>query len=345
MPAPRPIAATAVLLLWGALGVSGCATTVPVQHWQPAGIDVAGMQRIAIVDFRGEHGAEISAALNARLWDNQFYRIVDQSEVVPVQHAAYVPETADDQVLARARERGIDGVVLGEVRAYRCEDEILRSSEFHLHDATDSAARGPEARGELHVGFSQQEQIRREATVTIALRLVDARTGEVRASREATHHFRGESTPGGPALPPRGEVLDQLMQMCLDEFIALLAPHEKECRVKLATSRWYSGEAGDVRAGNRLADDGDWDGARQRWQAALQRDPDADAALYNLAIDAARRRAYAEAEEYAMRAIRVRHTDGYARGLEQIRQQRTAHESVEQQRTQQVLQASALLLP
>ena len=341
MPLRHLTAPTAVAVLCGLASLCGCAPLAKVSHWQPAAIDVRGLNRVAVVDFRGEQGREVAAALNSRLWENRFYSLVDASELTPVQHAAYTPCQTDERLLHQARERGIDGVIVGEVVAYRCDDEILKESEIQLSE--QSRAPASHERSPLHVGFTHRERIHREATVAVTFRLVDAQTGEVRASRETSHHFSGESPPDGTPLPPRGEVLTTLTDMCLDDFIAQLAPHQVECDVKLARGRWLGTVASDIRTGNRLAAAGDWDGARDRWQAAVDRNPECDAALFNLALDAVHRQQYAAAEDLAMRAIRLKHTDRYAEGLESIRQYRTGYEAVQQQRDSRVLQASSQL--
>lgn len=326
-------------VLMGLAGLTGCAQAVTVRRWQPAAIDVAGLHRIAVVDFQGEHGPEVAAALRTCLMDNRFYALVDPVEIAPVQHAVCSQAATCEQWLCRARERGIDGVILGEVREYRCEDEVVR----HGERASENNPPADESeRGRWSFGRGAEETLSRQVSVVVAFRFVDAQTGEVRAAHEASRRSHGEHAAAGEPLPSRDEVLQQLTQECLDEFLELLTPHLVESQLLLARGKWYSRGAAAVREGNRLALRGDWDAARDRWQAAVAQHGDCDAALYNLAVDATRRLQYGEAEELAMRAIRTRHTDLYAQGLEQIRRYRTGYEAVEQQRSQRILQASAL---
>ena len=54
--------------------------------------------------------------------------------------------------------------------------------------------------------------------------------------------------------------------------------------------------------------------------------------LFNLALAAASESDFVKAEELALEAIRIQHSDCYETGLEQIRQQRAQHESASQPR-------------
>ncbi len=313
----------------------GCSQFATVRCWQPAAIDVEGIQRLAVLDFRGENGADAAAALQSRLSVHQGYTVVDQSELMVVQHAACTTCPTESALLVQARERGLDGVIVGEVVAYRCDDDLrdpATSSSATDRDKHSDAARP---------GLMQRGELRREATVAINFRLLDARTGEVRAEKETLHTFRCATGAESSQLPSRSLVLGELTNLCVNDFLELLAPYQEDCEMKLARAGWYGRTATSVRTGNRMAMQGNWDAARDHWQSAIDRDSHCDAALYNLALDAAHRQQYARAEDFAMQAIRLRHTDNYAEGLERIRQHRSGFDAVAEHRDRRVLQASA----
>jgi hypothetical protein len=329
MPTFRRTGLLGFAALWGCGLLSGCCQFATVRCWQPASADVSGLQKLAVVDFSGDHGPEVAAAVNAQLHGRQCYELVDQRELTGIQHAACSACPTETALVAQAREQGVDAVILGEVVSYRCNDELPGIDEPKQQE------RRP-FRGEADL----QDELRRDAEVSIAFKLVDARTGTVRAVQTATHTFHGARTDESQ-LPARGEVLRELTEQCVRDFVEQLAPHQTDCAMKLARGGWYGRAAGDVRTGNRLAMQGDWDGARDHWHAAIEHCSDCDAALYNLAIDAAHRQQYERAEELAMQAIRLRHTDNYAQGLERIRQYRSGYDAAEQQRDGRILQASA----
>jgi hypothetical protein len=288
-----------------------------VRCWQPATADVKNIQRVAVVNFRGEHGPEVAAELADRLWSNRFYAMVDQSELTTIQHAAYSPDPCDQTLLTQARERGIDALVFGEVHTYRFNAAPPSGEPVTAGDPTADSS------GEVSVTF----------------RLVDTLSGATRVEETATHRFDGAAIAGGAAAPAASDVLGRLTEMCLDDCLALLTPHQSQRSMVLADARWFTRESAAVRQGNRLAAEGNWDAARDQWQAAIDRRPSNDAALFNLAVDAAHRQQYRQAEEFAMRALRIRHTDQYANGLAQIREYRSTYDEVARQRERHLLQA------
>ncbi|MEZ6068572.1 MAG: tetratricopeptide repeat protein [Planctomycetaceae bacterium] len=319
-------------------GLSGCAQTTLVRHWQPASIDVEGLDRVVIADFDGENASAVTSVLDARLHSGRFYTLVDAAGLTPVQHASFAPCRAESAILKVAAEARVDAVISGSVVEYRCEDTILRQTDFDAHEGESD---GEQPGHHFHVGFRQQDRVRREGTVTIAFRMTDSRTGELRAAHTASHHYSGESGPGEPALPPRGEVLEKLVGDCVEEFVQMTTPHEVEVPVRLAQPRLLQRHGGGVRSGNKLALQGKWDAARDQWEAVIAEQPECDTALYNLAVDAARRRDYDAAEELAMQALQHKHNDRYVDGLEQIRQQRASYDDARRQRDQRSTQVAS----
>ena len=322
-----PFVIAIVLICW-----SGCAHVAQVTTLQPATVDVSGMSRVAVMDFSGEHGSAVATNLSGRLWENQFYTVVDRSEIrSPVQQASFQNGSSQlSQVLSPARDAGVDGVILGEVVEYRCDDEVLQSTSVNFHK--DDVKHNDHDHDHTGFGVDHQETLLREGTVTIAFRLVDVSTGEVRASKQVSKHYEGRSINGDDQLPPKGEVLDQLTQQCLDEIIAMLAPHETTCEIELATCDIWTRGRSDVKAGVGFAKKGEWEKAEARWQSAVDSNPENHAALFNLSVAAMQKQNYAEAEDLAMKAVRIEHKCCYANGLEVIRERRMLSEKAQQQK-------------
>lgn len=319
------------------LVMSGCAITAPATAWQPAQMDVDGMHRLSVIEFSGEHGNSVSAALAARLWENEFYTLVDSSNLAPIRVASAseiqdVVQPAD--YLDSARGQGVDGLIVGDVIEYHCEDQVLSHTDVLV--ATGQAAddrHGLQTSG-TDVGVSHQQTIHREATVAIAFRLVEVDTGKVRATRKTMQSFQGDYGANTAGMPAKGEVLDELTQKCIDEFITVLAPHEVPLQFSLARSHWFQRGQTMVRQGNDLARRGRWEEAIAAWKQALERNADNDAALYNLAMAHAARSDFSAAEDYAIKAMNVKHRDLYADGLDQIRSLAADHEQTLRQRHQ-----------
>jgi curli biogenesis system outer membrane secretion channel CsgG len=322
--------------VWACL-MSGCAITAPATAWQPAQIDVDGMQQLCVIEFSGEHGRSVAAALTARLWENEFYTLVDAADLSPIRVAsasgiAGAVQPAD--YLDSARGEGVDGLIVGDVIEYRCDDQILSSTDVHVSTGQTSDSEHDLHSSGTDFGVSHTQTIHREASVSIAFRLVEVETGKVRATRKTTQTFQGDFGPDSTRLPARGDVLDELTQKCIDEFVAMLAPHEVVLQFPLARSHLFQRGQTLVAKGNDFARRGRWDEAIAAWQQAIQINPSNDGALYNLAMAHAAQSDFCQAEDYAIRAMNLKHRDLYADGLDQIRSLAAAHEQTLRQRQQ-----------
>ncbi|MCA8993388.1 MAG: hypothetical protein KDA88_15475 [Planctomycetaceae bacterium] len=327
------------LLVLSLLLTSGCCQMATLHTWHPAEIDVTGMNRITVLDFQGENGPAVATAISGRLWENEFYTMVDRSEIQPVVQLASAGTPRLEEIVEPARKAGIDAVILGEVVEYRCDDETFQSTDIELGSSqTKGHGFQQQSNG---IGLSMNQTLVRQGTVTIAFRLVDVETGDMRASRKVSRHFEGKNINGTGSLPTQGEVLENLTDQCVDEIVTMLAPHEGVCQCKLARSQWFTKGSREVSQGVKLAKRGDWAEAERRWHAALEENPSNDAALFNLSLSAVNRQEFAEAEELAMQAVRIKHKKQYVAGLDEIRAHRSDFEKTEDQREARVVQASA----
>lgn len=320
------------LLALFSLLTSGCIRTAVVKFWEPAAIDVSSLNQLAVLEFQGNEGKSIAATLSSQLWENEFYTIVDPAPLSrELQLASYEEGGIHDvnfhEFLAPARAQGIDGVVMGEVVEYQCQDQQVRRVGMAI-----SSGGTPNRSGAGGIGGEFRENVVREGVVTISFRLIDVETGEIRAAHQVSHRYTGDSEVVAGKLPSQAEVLDGLTQKCLEEIVEMLAPHEATCRIQLATCDVWTRGRRDVKEGNRHAIEGDWELAEKQWQAAVDKEPRNHAALFNLAVAADHRHDYAAAEEFAMQALRLQHKTCYTSGLDTIRSHRGAAEKSEEQR-------------
>jgi hypothetical protein len=195
--------------------------------------------------------------------------------------------------IVAARLAGIDGVLVGQVVAYAVHDDLRQDN--HL-EVANSAAKNDSA--SAAITSDSKLTLTREGTVTLAFKLIDARSGEIRVARQASHFFQGRMVNGQGQLPSRERVLADLLQQCARDIVALLAPHEEEVKAVLA-GEWYIGPGmADLRRGNEAAVEGKWKEASAAWQSALDANPRNQPARVNLAIAARARRDYAAARSH-----------------------------------------------
>ncbi len=328
MPHPRLLYVVWLLCI----GLSGCAQTATVRYWKPAELDAPHVSRIAIAEIEGDHAAEIAVALRERL---------DGDEAAESAGFQFGVRTAGGETSNRSEPRytlcrpeDADAIIAGRVLEYGCSDQLPSHSLLGTLEGdrpTEPEDAIPSATpGELKV---------REAVVKIELELVDVCSGDVLAARTVKRHKEWGVTPKC-RVPEDNEVLQSLTAECLDDFIAVLRPQSMQEQVELADGDWYEWTGFRIRRGVRLARRGRWSEAEQVWQAVLDAAPENDAALFNLAVAAAQRQSYDEAEEFAMQALRVRHTTCYATGLDQLRRFRADAERIERQQQPPIVAAS-----
>lgn len=315
---------------------AGCAQTAVVKCWEPAEIDATGINRIAIMEFTGEQGSAIASSLSTRLWENEFYTLVDRSELAAdIRTASFSEQNAMHRLLAAAAAAKVDGVIFGSVVEYRCDDQILGSTEVDL--ISELASTESKDHVENRLAIDSKQVLLREGTVTIAFRLVDVQTGEVRASKQISQHYRGQMTVGESTLPERGRVLEMLMADCLNEIVQMLAPHEMTYEMKLAKCEFWKKGSGQVKSGLNLAAKGDWPAAKKCWAQAIAENPENHVAMFNLSIAATREQDYDRAEQHVLDALKHEHKQCYTAGLEKIRARRSALTRTNDQRESRVV--------
>lgn len=315
----------------------GCAHKALVTTWQPAEIAVSGLHEIAVLGFQGPRGDAVSAQLSRDLATGEFYSLIDplklSSDVHPASFSAARQAPLKDLCQA-ARERGVEGILSGEVLEYRCaEREVSRLEWMRQSDVEPAAPAGPLDRFKVR----HRSKLLREATVSVAFRLIEVDSGDSVAERTVTRSRAALLDVSEAEASAAEDLLDGLLQECVKEIVALLAPHEAAGEIELARgeggwlSRWQ------VRQGLALAEEGDWTAAEEKWESALKLNPRNHAAVYNMAVSAARQQNFRRAEEFALRALRMQHRDIYARGLETIRALRTALERSQDQQDARIL--------
>ena len=290
---------------------TGCAPRARLMALRPAELDLSGVGRITVLDFQGtgESGKIARAALLAQLSENRHFALVDQAELARVQPAAFTTGTpAESQVVQAARLAGVDAVLSGQVVSYNVDDNIQKDQHFSFGGAGGSNGDGVQVGG-LGVGFDSNSLHEREASVSLAFKLTDAKTGQILAARQASHTFQGRVVNGQGKMPGKEEILNDLLKHCSRDVVAMIAPHYEPVEVMLARQAWGNGLT-DLRRGNDLAKKGDWTAAETAWMAALKRNPRNHAALHNLALASEVKGDYAAARRQIGDAV-----DAYAASL------------------------------
>lgn len=284
----------------------GCTTTATLTTTRPAELEIRGVSRLAVLDFSGPGDlAQIArTTMITQLQASRSYWIVDGAEL---QRAAAAPlYDAQGRVnplvaLEAASRRQLDAVLLGRISHRRAG----------VHDLGGGAT--------LHIGDPQ-------LTVVTEFELLDVRTGQLLAQGQTEATYRGPLHQDPASTRSERRLQLDLAAASAAKVVAKIAPHRVPVDVELATVA-FGPESGAILAGNRFARAGQWSEARQRWETALQENPDSDAAMYNLGLaheaahDLPRARELFEAA--ARTAEKARYREALARADAAQREQQT----------------------
>jgi hypothetical protein len=291
--------------------------------WRPAEMDIFGLERLTVLDFEGEHqsGKIARAALQSQLFENKYYTLVDQAELARVRPVT-TPDGAPDlpAALEAAKVMGVDAILCGQVVSYNVLDDLQTDHHLELGGAVSKSTKGDAS--SVGVGLDSTQTLTREASVSVAVKLIDVRTGQIRAARQFAHTFHGKRVNGQGDLPPREAILTKLLGECSHDVIKLIAPHYLPQEVTLAR-QFYGKGLGELRSGNKFASKGQWKEAEGVWQTSLRENPQNHAAHFNLALAAEARQDYPAAIQHVDAAIK-----GYAASEYQAAKKRmiTSHQ-------------------
>lgn len=306
----------------------GCAPRAKLLVLRPAQLDVAGIGRIAVVDFQGQQGVGPAArsVLLAQLAENRHYTLVDQAELARIQPAAFSQHTTDEgAAIEAARQAGVDAVLTGQVVSYDVDDQVKQDHHVSIAGGGAANTSGDKAGG-FGIGIDTNTLHSRDASVSLAFKLIDARTGQVRDAHQVSHSYEGRVVNGQGDMPGRERILNDLLRQCSRDVVRAIAPHQEQVEVTLA--RKYIGKGvADFRRGNKLAVQGDWAGAEEAWQASLKKNPQNHAAHHNLALACEARGDFAAARRHVSNAIRLYGAAMYHQSRQRIDAERLDHEA------------------
>lgn len=309
---------------------ASCAQKTAIKVTKPAEIDVGGIQRLAVLDFRGPgySGANVASVFTSKLFETGFYTMIERAELKRIleEHALSLSGVVDMETAIQAGNvLGVQGVIVGDVISYRCDDrrgrekvkEKVWTGDYEKDDdgniVYEKTLFGKVKKKKYREEFVDVEVIDREANVTLSFRLIDVETGQIVASREASHSYTKKVRSGEKSLPPANEILGNLGLRCVDEFVQMLAPHQVTVQTQFAKGNK------EVNNGIEFAKNGLWDKAQSVWEEVLQNDPQNDAAWYNIGLAAEVQGHYLEAQDAYDQAVTLKPKKLYMQSLKRIR--------------------------
>jgi tetratricopeptide (TPR) repeat protein len=299
---PQFCAVIAAALL---LVAAGCAPRAQLMVWHPAELDITGLERLAIIDFEGEQqsGKIARAALQTQLFENKYYNLIDQAELARIKPVLRTDGSPDlTAALEAARVLGVDVLLCGQVVSYNVLDDLQTDHHIELGGTSSKSKSGSESNA-LGFGLDSTQTLTREASVSVAVKLIDVRSGQLRAARQFSHTFNGKRVNGNGELPARDAILTKLLNECSQDTVRMIAPHYRPQEIALART-YYGKGLKEIREGNKLATKGNWGEAEKHWQVAARENPQSHVAHFNLAVAAESRQDYPAAKQHLDTAIK-----------------------------------------
>jgi hypothetical protein len=280
----RGLCAVAVLagLGWGSTVSLAATPKVYVAANVPSQTKLAAtIKRIAVVEFVAKDSssqpyAGIAAGrLNSVLAEapGSPFELVDRTHlkgVLAEQDLGASGVTDSSTAIKAGKMLNVDAIIFGSVHAERSEETVER----------------PHANlpGPLSAISGGGSSTRRSALVNVTFNMIQPETGAVITTRSISRSYDSgkgggllkKIMPGGKAPSPEA-IVNDLIEQCVAEFGSQIAPHADVFEIALAGSR-------GTKVGNTFAEGGDFASAATQYQAATQKNPQDDAATFNLGV-------------------------------------------------------------
>lgn len=270
----------------------GCAAppTVQLASWHPAQADVGTVRRLCVLPFVGPKGSgelAFDTVVNT-LRETGYYELADANAL---QQFVVAPLYRDDglvntPVAIDAAERmRLDAILVGRVR-YQQESTSIQ------------------------IGVPTIRAV-------VQYELIDVRSRRVLAQGDAAETFTGELSDGKTDPSSEQRVFARLARSSAEEVARRIAPHRQAIEAELAAITFGAG-ADLLRAGNELAEQGDWEHAVVQWRMALAEDPECHEAMYNIGLASEARGDFAAAEHQYAAAARIENRVEYRTSLNRV---------------------------
>lgn len=276
---------------------AGCATQrLAFQMQAPAEVNLKtkGVQSLAVSDFDGpdEAGKKVAEVFTAKLVESQFFKVVERDKLLALEkeQALGMVGIVDDKMAAKAGKiLGVDAIVVGKVTSYSVKDEpytktVMKSRATGTY-RTECNKKGDCSQVENfeQVPVVEQHHVR-NGTIAVSYRVVKAESGEVLVGKQGTANYRYD-TGNAQSGRERGieEVLPVLTKEVVDKLSTEIVPHAVSVERDFENGGWLFGDA-EVKHGIELVKANRWADAIERWEAVIKRDPQNNAAYYNLGI-------------------------------------------------------------
>lgn len=299
-----------VLFIIFGLLLSACSTqkvSIPVER--AAEIDLGGIRNIAVRNFQGEHGRDISELLTQELISSGEFEVIDRQHVdqlINEYNLADMDGLIDrESAVELGNLIGVAALVYGRVAVHNYDEEPILSNQ----------------KKNIITGEEYIENIRRgRARVEVAFNVLNLETGQILSSKRIGTSIPHEtSSRGANSYPPEIDIAS-LMSLTrnavVQEFMKSIATHEETIPVRLLTDD----DIPEFDTAIALIKIQEWYEALEIFEQVAEEYPENPKALYNLGIAYKYTNQFEEAEKYLKEAYMMNHDDDIATEINHLRE-------------------------
>ncbi len=280
-----------LIIFLAAITFCGCVPKPVTYETRPATVDWEGVRDVVLLKFDGSEGEAVRRHVYERFDEVLYFKVLDTT-AHPVLDEVTYGMVEDAKSLGITQEIGADLVVAG--RAAGVVDDVRGTDQAEVKEGTGYFKKEKNLDGEWVDVEITRTVIRtlpyviRHASLNTDYMVFELRTGGLVASgtvSEVRNKKFGGARPDGnleyqpTEAPPTADSLDELSTSVARELVAKIS------RIKaISTIQFDKGHNRLVRRGVVLATRGDWEDAVRYWSDAIDKEPTAAAAYYNLGV-------------------------------------------------------------
>ncbi|MCK5113519.1 MAG: tetratricopeptide repeat protein [Phycisphaerae bacterium] len=307
-----------VLLLCGvgAFFAAGCETKpIAISYYRPAQYKIpSSVKKLAIVRFGGKGRTErkygeiasdkLASTLNAYNQRYKRFELYDRKRVSAImdERDFQLSITDTDEAVKLGKIAKVDAMIYGTVYVV-AKDERLTKQYYDWKSETTKT----------------RSYIRRYASAAVTFTMDDIHTTKTLCTVTITNNYdsdKGQSSWMGtdPKLLPTDQVVDRLIQMCVDQFIPKISPHQV-----FVNLRFEKGKSKAVKEGNKFALEREFGDALEYYRMGLVEKPEDHGAMFNIGACYEGMGNLKKAREYYNKAIKMKPEKKYIKARRRVR--------------------------
>jgi tetratricopeptide (TPR) repeat protein len=297
---------------------------VELRYDRPAQYEIPeSIRKIGIAEFGGQDAQDVewgnmaSDCLASKLdaYNKQFqrYQLVDRKRLKAILDEQDLQAAFSDSTKAveAGKIANVDAMIYGHVHVVTRDEQATRTTFDIMNRST-----------------RQVHYTKRYVMAAVTFTMDDVETSKTLVTLTATREFDSEKDAnssrgarlvkmvgmGGGNLPASEQILKQLIDECVQEFVAKISPHQVVESEKLC-----KGKSSEVETGNKLAAAGDYAEALEAYQSALKTNPDDHEVMFNCGVVSEALGKLAEAEKFYDEAFKLKPKEQYLHARRRVR--------------------------